>query len=410
MPTAEQSLFFGARNESGAINDGLKSRIDSAVAVTGKFSDIVDREARFPKEAFDELRSQRLLGILLPKKFGGEGLGVSDAAQICYALGRVCSSTAMIYAMHSANVACVVNHADRNERYEFYLRRMGTEQMLLASSTTEGQNGANVRSSASAILRCGEGISLTRDASVVSYGADADAIVTTARRSPDSLPSDQVLALFFKDDYSLSRTVHWDVMGMRGTCSEGFLFEGRGEVEQVLSEAYEKIHRRSMMPVTHLLWAACWAGVAAGAVERAQSFVRKIARTAKGTLPPGAPLATQASASLMNLISFVDSSLADYTNRATNGADLDGLAFQTSLNLLKVTASELSIATVMHAFNACGIAGFRNDGEFSIARPLRDILSSSIMINNNRILANVGSSCLIGGVPESISRVRSDRK
>jgi acyl-CoA dehydrogenase len=278
--------------------------------------------------------------------------------------------------------------------------------MLLASSTTEGQNGANVRSSAAAIVLSGERVTLDRDASVVSYGAAADAIVTTARRSPESLPSDQALALFFKEDYRLERTTHWDVMGMRGTCSEGFQLLAEGDREQVLPESYDKIHRRSMVPVTHLLWAACWAGVAAGAVERAQGFIRKVSRAAKGNLPPGAPFVTQASLSLMGLVNLVDSAIADYRARAVDVETLDEIGFQTSLNLLKVSASEMAVTTVMHAFNACGIAGYRNDSEFSIARPLRDILSSSIMINNNRILTNVAASCLIGGVPESIVRPR----
>jgi acyl-CoA dehydrogenase len=404
MSTAEVFSTIDACDIEGS--DKFSSRIAAAVAVAAKHADDVDRDARFPREAFDELRAQRLLGIMLPFAAAGEGRSVADAAQVCYALGRVCSSSAMIYAMHSANVACVVNHADLNERFAFYLRRIGAGQLLLASSTTEGQTGANVRASASSIIRDDKGVSLSRDASVVSYGADADAIVTTARRSPDSLPSDQVLALFFKENYALERSVRWDVMGMRGTCSEGFQLDARGESEQVMSEAYDRIHRRSMVPVTHLLWAACWTGVAAGAVERAQGFVRKVARAAKGNLPPGAPFATQASLSLMTLVNLVDSSVADYMARAKSPATLDEVGFQTSLNLLKVAASEMAIQTVMQTLNACGIAGYRNDSEFSVARPLRDILSSSVMINNNRILSNVASSCLIGGVPETIIRAR----
>jgi acyl-CoA dehydrogenase len=151
-----------------------------------------------------------------------------------------------------------------------------------------------------------------------------------------------------------------------------------------------------------LLWSACWAGVAAGAVERAQLFVRKASRAAKGNLPPGAPLATQASLTLMTLVNLIDSALADYERRVVTAEGLDDIAFQTSLNLTKVAASENAISTVIHAFNACGIAGYRNDSEFSMARPLRDIFSTSIMINNNRILANVATSSLLSGVPETI--------
>jgi acyl-CoA dehydrogenase len=72
------------------------------------------------------------------------------------------------------------------------------------------------------------------------------------------------------------------------------------------------------------------------------------------------------------------------------------------MNLLKVNASELAIATVMSALQAAGLTGYRNDGEFSIGRHLRDVLSSPIMINNDRILANVATASMLGGVPASL--------
>lgn len=389
---------------AGAPGDDLQARTAAAVAVARRTAEITDREARFPKDAFDELRAQRLLGVLLPREFGGEAAAISDIAEICYALGRVCSSTSMIFAMHQASIACLLRHANKNAKFDSYIRRIGEQQTLIASSTTEGQSGANLRQSASPIVWSGDRISLSRAATVISYGKEADAIISTARKSGESLPTDQVLALFFKGDYRLEGTQTWDALGMRGTCSEGFQLEASGDREQVLSEPYERIHRHTMVPVTHLLWGACWAGVAAGAVERAQMFVRKVARVAKGTLPPGAPFATQGSLSLMTLHNLLDSALADFARRAGDANALEDAGFQTSLNLLKVSASELSISTVMHAFNACGIAGYRNDSEFSIGRSLRDILSSSIMINNSRILANVAPAALVSGVPERLGR------
>jgi len=80
-------------------------------------------------------------------------------------------------------------------------------------------------------------------------------------------------------------------------------------------------------------------------------------------------------------------------------SELESLDFQTAMNLLKVNASELAIATVMSCVQACGLSGYRNDGEFSLARHLRDVLSSSIMINNDRILANAASASMLIEVP-----------
>jgi acyl-CoA dehydrogenase len=56
----------------------------------------------------------------------------------------------------------------------------------------------------------------------------------------------------------------------------------------------------------------------------------------------------------------------------------------------------------MSALRVCGLAGYRNDGEFSVARHLRDVLSSPIMIHNDRILANLATPVLMTEIPSSL--------
>jgi len=56
----------------------------------------------------------------------------------------------------------------------------------------------------------------------------------------------------------------------------------------------------------------------------------------------------------------------------------------------------------MSALQACGLAGYRNDGDFTIGRHLRDVLSSSIMINNDRILSNIATASLMSSVPATL--------
>ena len=48
---------------------------------------------------------------------------------------------------------------------------------------------------------------------------------------------------------------------------------------------------------------------------------------------------------------------------------------------------------------ASGLAGYRNDGEFSLSRHLRDVLSAPIMINNERILSGVALTSLVAPTP-----------
>ena len=97
--------------------------------------------------------------------------------------------------------------------------------------------------------RTGSRIALTKSATVISYGMQADAILTTARRSTDAASSDQVVVAFMKEDYRLEPIMSWDTLGMRGTCSSGFTLKGVGEAAQAVPVPYEKIQSHTMMPV-----------------------------------------------------------------------------------------------------------------------------------------------------------------
>jgi acyl-CoA dehydrogenase len=377
-------------------------RTTAVAAAAATEAEAVDRDARFPQAAIDAARQQRLLGVQIPQQFGGDGATIFDITDMCYTLGRACASTAMIFAMHQTKVACLVRHGAGSSWHEALMRRVASEQMLLASSTTEGQNGGNIRSSAAAVERAGTDISLLRNATVISYGAQADGIVTIARRANDAAASDQVLLALTKENYTLERSLEWETLGMRGTCSAGFELKATAAAEQVFPEAYEKIHAQTMTPVAHLCWSSVWAGIAAAAVERAQMFIRKAARGSGGQMPPAAAHYTSAKMALTKLRAVITASLDSYAAHEHDERALSSLDFQSQINLLKVEASELAVSAVMHAMRACGLSGYRNDGDFSVGRHLRDVLSAPIMINNDRILANIAAASLMSGVPASL--------
>jgi acyl-CoA dehydrogenase len=380
----------------------LNSRAEATAGIALANADVVDREARFPYEAFESARTQHLLGIMVPIDLGGEGATVSDVVDVCYILARACASTAMIFAMHQIMVAILVRHARNSLWHNRMLRRLAKDQLILASSTTEGRGGGDLRSSVCAVERSGSRIALTKSATVMSYGAHADAILTTARRSEDAASSDQVLVAFMKEDCQLEPIMNWDTLGMRGTCSSGFTLRGSGGIDQVLPDAYEKIQAHTMMPVAHLTWAAVWSGLAAAAVERARRAVRAAARRGVDASGPGAANLTRATMSLRGLRGIVASALQRFETIGTKEDLLESLDFQTAMNLLKVNASEMATATVMSAMQAGGLSGYRNDGEFSVSRHLRDVLSASIMINNERILASAATSSLLMELPRTL--------
>jgi acyl-CoA dehydrogenase len=178
--------------------------------------------------------------------------------------------------------------------------------------------------------------------------------------------------------------------------------KAKGSAEQIFPESYDKVHAQTMTPVAHLCWSSAWAGIAAAAVDRAQMFIRKAARGAGGQMPPGAAHFTAAKMTLTKLRAMITSTLDTYASHEHDERALSSIGFQSQINLLKVEASQLAVETVMSAMRACGLSGYRNDGDFSVGRHLRDVLSAPLMINNDRILSNIATTSLMSGVPATL--------
>jgi acyl-CoA dehydrogenase len=401
--SSSKELRSGPGGAEGVRGD-LRERAGRVAGVAAAHAAAVDSAGRFPQECVAALKAERLLAILVPRSLGGEGASLAEVADVCFLLGQSCASSGMIYAMHQVKVGCIVRHCGDRPHLVRILRALCAEQLLLASSTTEGRRGGDIRSSEAPIeYHDGGRITLERQASVISYGAHADGVVTTARRAADAAASDQVLVALLKSDYTLTRLHGWDALGMRGTCSEGYTLSAHAHAGQILPEPYEVIHARTMVPFAHLLWGSVWAGIAAGATQRAQAFIRNAMRHGNGQPPPGAPQFTRALTTLRTLRSMLASSLRRYTECMDDPEALAALDFQTEISLTKVEASELAAATVMSALRSCGLSGYRNDGDYSIGRFLRDVLSSPIMINNERILSSLASAALLSPIPKFLS-------
>ncbi|AWJ93797.1 acyl-CoA dehydrogenase (plasmid) [Azospirillum baldaniorum] len=369
-----------------------------AAAIAGRHADSVDREARFPAEAFASLKEARLLGLMVPRAFGGGGGGLTDAAAVAHALAQKCPSTGLIYAMHQIQVACLVRHGQGSDWHRGFLKRLAEEQLLLASATTEAGIGGDVRSSACAVTGTVEGetggaFRLEKQATVISYGAEADAILVTARRTADSPPSDQVIVPVLRGQTRLEEIGGWDTLGMRGTRSVGYRLVAEAERAQILPLPYADISARTMLPVTHILWSSVWLGIATDAVARAAAFIRAEARKRPGT-PPGARRLAEATAGLQAMRGMVRGALARFEEAADNPDRLTSLGFAVAMNTLKTEAAEMVVRIVGQAMLAGGLSAYRNDSPHSLGRHLRDAHSAPLMINNDRILGNTANLLL----------------
>ncbi|HXT14050.1 MAG TPA: acyl-CoA dehydrogenase family protein [Gemmatimonadaceae bacterium] len=356
----------------------------------------VDSCARFPQEGIDALRELKLLSAYVPEEFGGMGLSVIDIGRICEALGQYCGSTAMVFAMHQIQAACIVHHGQQSPYFEQYLRDLVDEQWLIASATTELGVGGDLRSSICALEAEADGFRLTKKAPVISYGEHADQILVTCRRAPDAPASDQVHVMIWKEDYSLEPISSWDTLGFRGTCSSGFVVTATGKTEQVLPAPFADILSQTMHPFSHIVWASLWLGIASDAVNRARAYVRGEARKNPQMPPTSSLRLAEVDIVLHGMRNNVTTAVNDY-HRLLAGNDSEAFrnfGFAIRTNNLKLSSSQLIVDIVGRAMLICGINGYRNDSKYALGRHLRDAYGAALMVNNDRI-ANHNATMLL---------------
>jgi acyl-CoA dehydrogenase len=368
-----------SRAELAALAHGLGADVLAPAA------EAVDRDARFPHEAIAALREARLLSAMVPPALGGMGCSVADMGAVCEALGQYCANAAMVFAMHQIQVACLVQHGLGTPWLRAYAERLAERQLLLASATTEATVGGDVRSSVCAVVRDGDRFTIEKNAPVISYAIEADDILVTARRAPDAPASDQVIALALKSDTTLQPTTGWDTLGFRGTCSLGFMLRTEGDAAQVLPLPYADISSRTMHPVSHILWASLWLGIATDAVARARAFVRAEARRKPGTTPPAAMRLAALVSALQSMRAGLREMTAEYERVSADPDAEMGMAFTIRANNLKLASSRAVVDIVSESLLVTGIAGYRHDTPYALGRHLRDAYGALLMINNDRI-------------------------
>jgi len=372
-----------------------------ALEIATQNAEDVDRRARFPSEAVDALRAAGALGWYVPSNLGGAGAHIDELATATFELSRQCAATGMVFAMHQIQVASIVRHAADSVWFETYLRRLVREQRLIASATSEVGVGGDVRRSIAAVQpvadSSGDLIQFEKKASTISYGAHAEDLLTTVRRAPDADPGDQVMVLTHLSEMEVKQTSQWDTLGMRGTCSPGFIVGAKCSADQVLPTPFSTIAAETMVPFSHILWAHVWLGLSTEAFSRAQNFVRAQARQNPGTPPPTALRLSELSVRMAHFRALIQAATTEYMNLADGVGRpvLSTIGYAVRINNLKIAASEAAVEACQGALRICGFLGYGNAGPYSVGRHLRDAHSAALMIANDRLHATNAALLLV---------------
>jgi acyl-CoA dehydrogenase len=373
--------------------------VEQVCALAEKHAGHTDEFAEFPVAVLEELRRHRLLGLMVPVRYGGLGGSVDDVLDVSMALGRADMSVAMIFSMHCQQVAGIVNHADERLADEL-LTRIAAEQLYLASVTTEVGKGGHLLSAEAELTAVPGWLYIDRFAPIVTGGEYADGFLITMR-SPRARSAGEVSLVYaHRDQLDITPSGKWDPLGMRASHSTALQITGRVPEHQVIGEhgKFRDIALNSFGPLAHLGWSASWLGTATGALSRVLRMLcspsgRKSADFGSELLMTRLSRARQRLDTVHALMRYTAAAIAQAT---ADGHDLSHPRHQLLLNALKITASEECYRVVEDLIAAVGLRhGYLKGSPTGLERALRDLRSAALNYSNDRLHLADGKLALL---------------
>lgn len=243
-----------------------------------------DGPAAFPAEDVEDLRREGMLGLLVPTRLGGMGLGFEEYVQVAAALARGNASTALLFNMHASVTGGLASLPDEAVRAlgapEWFLEER--DRILEAAAggamygvaISEPEVGSRLSELRTGYEPEGEGWRIRGSKSAVSGAGHLAAYLVAARRSGAEGP----LVSYFLVPEGPALTVEptWNPLGMRATASHGMRIDV-GLPRKALLGGVEGL----ALPLAHGMpqwlvasYAAVYVGLAEAAVEEAVRYLR----------------------------------------------------------------------------------------------------------------------------------------
>jgi alkylation response protein AidB-like acyl-CoA dehydrogenase len=145
----------------------------------------VDRDHRFPEEAVKAASEAGLMGVLIPREYGGAGLDALAFAICIEELAQACASTSVIVDVHTSVGSEPILLFGTEEQKRKWLPRLASGEVLGAFALTEPAAGSDAASLKASARRTGDGYVLNGTKIFITNVGRAGLYVVFARSGPE---------------------------------------------------------------------------------------------------------------------------------------------------------------------------------------------------------------------------------
>jgi alkylation response protein AidB-like acyl-CoA dehydrogenase len=177
----------------------------------------VDRDHRFPEEAIKAAAEAGLLGVLIPREYGGAGLDALAFVLCIEELAQACASTSVIVDVHTSVGSEPILLFGTEEQKRRWLPALASGELLGAFALTEPGSGSDAASLKTSALRKGDSYVLNGTKIFITNIGRAGLYVVFARSGSDERAAGVSAFLVPGDAPGLRIGQMFNKMGLHGS-------------------------------------------------------------------------------------------------------------------------------------------------------------------------------------------------
>ena len=185
----------------------------------------IDRSNEFPRDLWPELGSQGLLGITVPERFGGAGLGYLAHVLVMEEISRASGAVGLSYGAHSNLCLNQLRLNGSEPQCARYLPKLVSGEHVGALAMSEPGSGSDVVSMQLRAQKQPGHYVLNGRKMWITNGPDADVFVVYAKTDPSAGPRGISAFIVERGVRGFSTAQKLDKLGMRGSGTCELVFD-----------------------------------------------------------------------------------------------------------------------------------------------------------------------------------------
>jgi alkylation response protein AidB-like acyl-CoA dehydrogenase len=176
----------------------------------------IDKSGEFPTDVMHAAAGQGLLGVTVPKVWGGAGRDYVSYALAIEAVAKASATVAVSLSVSNSLVAEVIAHAGRDQQRERWLRKLAAGEAIGAFALSEPDAGTDAANQQTKAVKAGSGYRVTGRKVWVANAEEASVVIVFACTRPGLRGQGVTAFLVPMDTPGIKRTARADSLGVRG--------------------------------------------------------------------------------------------------------------------------------------------------------------------------------------------------